>query len=360
MRIGLLIYGGLDTVSGGYLYDRMLGAYLEGQGDKVEIVSLPWRNYLSHLGDNLSPALSRRLRHLQVDILLQDELNHPSLFWLNKRLRSELSYPIVTIVHHLRCSEEHPNLLKGFYRRVEEQYLHSVDGFIFNSQTTRDVVADVGINLEALPYVAAQPAADHLNPTITEGEITHRALKGGPLELLFVGNLIPRKGLDTLLGALRQLPPDIWRLTVVGSLSVDKKYVKSIRRQLKAPRLTENVRLAGTLDNDALIAQFESSHLLAAPSSYEGFGIVTLEGMGFGLPGIATSSGGAGEIITHGQDGYLIQPGQAEPLAGHIAELAADRGRLRAFSLAARRRFLAHPTWEQCGEQIRDFLQNLV
>jgi len=360
MRIGLLIYGGLDTVSGGYLYDRMLAAYLQSQGDKVEIISLPWRNYPSHLGDNLSPALARRLRQLQVDILLQDELNHPSLFWLNQRLRGKLPYPIVTIVHHLRSSEEHPNLLKGFYRRVEEQYLHSVDGFIFNSQTTREVVAGAGINLEALPYVVAKPAADHLDPTITEVEITHRSKKDGPLELLFVGNLIPRKGLDTLLGALKQLPPEIWRLTVVGSLSADKKYTESIRRQLKDPRLAENVRLTGTLENDALIAQFKSSHLLVAPSSYEGFGIVYLEGMGFGLPAIAGEDGGAAEIITSGVNGFLVPTGDSAIIKEYLNTLAASREQLLAMSYAARERFLAHPTWEQCGEQIRRFLQDLV
>ena len=44
MRIGLVIYGSLDTLSGGYLYDRMLDEHLRRQGDEVEIISLPWRN----------------------------------------------------------------------------------------------------------------------------------------------------------------------------------------------------------------------------------------------------------------------------------------------------------------------------
>ena len=53
MRIGLVIYGSLDTISGGYLYDRKLVEFLLHHGDQVEIISLPWRDYTRHLMDNL-------------------------------------------------------------------------------------------------------------------------------------------------------------------------------------------------------------------------------------------------------------------------------------------------------------------
>ena len=59
-------------------------------------------------------------------------------------------------------------------------------------------------------------------------------------------------------------------------------------------------------------------HLLAVPSSYEGFGIVYLEGMHFGLPAIAGTDGAAKEIITHGQNGFLVRPGNPQALAHHI------------------------------------------
>ena len=105
MRIGLVIYGSLETVSGGYIYDRMLIEHLRHQGDQVEIISLPWRDYGRHLIDNLSWSLYRRLRCASFDVLLQDELNHPSLLGLNHWLRNRVRYPILAIVHHLRCNE---------------------------------------------------------------------------------------------------------------------------------------------------------------------------------------------------------------------------------------------------------------
>ena len=103
MRIGLIIYGDLDTVSGGFLYDRVLVDHLRESGDDVEIISLPWRSYAGNISDNWSARLRARLEEQRLDLMLQDELNHSSLFRLNRKLRR--SYPIVSIVHHLRSSE---------------------------------------------------------------------------------------------------------------------------------------------------------------------------------------------------------------------------------------------------------------
>jgi len=356
LNIGLVIYGSLDTLSGGYLYDRKLMDHLARFGDRIEIISLPWRNYARHLADNLDRDLLRRMRRLNVDILLQDELNHPSLFWLNRRLKRSNPYPLVSIVHHLRCSEKRPAWQNAFYRLIERLYLASVDAFIFNSQTTQQTVTQIGVNQSARAFIIAHPAGDHYSPDISEEEIFKRAQEPGPLRLLFLGNLIPRKGLHTLVEALGHLPHDDYRLTIVGSLDVDKAYSNAIHRQIARECLSDSVRIRGSLNERRLAALLRSSQLLVVPSSYEGFGIVYLEGMGFGLPAIASTAGAAHEIITHGQNGYLVPPGDACALAECLSGLAQDRQRLGAASLAARKRYLEHPTWEQTAGRIRSFL----
>jgi len=354
VRLGLVIYGSLDTRSGGYLYDRKLVDYLRRQGDHVEIVSLPWRSYPRHLGDNFSKALLDRLSRLQVDILLQDELNHPSLFRLNRRLRSRTSSPIISIVHHLRCSEQHPAWLKPFYRAVERAYLHSVDGFIFNSRTTRTVVEQL-LGRETAGVVA-WPAGNRLDVRLSPEEIIRRAHRPGPLQIIFVGNVIPRKGLHTLLAALARLPTESWRLTVVGSLTVAPAYVRQIRRRIAGQGLESQMDFGGSVPDETLAAQLQTAHVLALPSSYEGFGIVYLEGMGAGLPAIATTAGAAGEIITHAETGFLIGPGDTATLANYLHEMHQNRERLAAMSLAAQHRYAAQPTWEQTTQRIREYL----
>jgi glycosyltransferase involved in cell wall biosynthesis len=322
----------------------------------VQVISLPWRAYALHLLDNLSRSLAHRLRSGRFDVLLQDELNHPSLFWLNRRLKEVLPYPLISIVHHLRCSEQRQAWQNHFYSQIERRYLSSVDGFVFNSQTTLRAVEGLEVDLTVRPHVVACPAGDQFAPHISDIEVDHRAAEPGPLRVLFLGNLIPRKGLHTLLAALEGTYPGECELTVVGGQQVAPRYVRAIRRQIDRAGLASRVRLLGALGPDELPDCLRSHHLMAVPSSYEGYGIVYLEGMASGLPAIATTAGAAGEIITDSVDGYLVPPGDAPALAQCLRRLAGDRSLLAAMSLAARRRYRAQPTWVQTAGVIRDFL----
>ena len=358
MHVGLLIYGRLDTVSGGFIYDRNLVRYLREAGDRVDVISLPWRQYGLGLLDNLNPDLRRRLTQAAFDVLLEDELVHPSCFWLNQRLRPRLSYPVVAIVHHLRCREHHPAGLTRLYRQVEQRYLASVDAFICVSRTTAGDVEDLAGRTR--PLLVASPGRDGLPGAVNREAIIARATAPDPFNLLFVGNLIPRKELQTLLAALASLPRDDWHLTVAGSLTMDAAYVDAIRGQIKDAGLTPRVSLLGALPAGELAARCAASHLLAVPSSYEGFGIIYLEGMQFGLPAIAGTAGAAHEIITHGHNGFLVPPGNPEALAHHIELLIRDRELLLKMSLAAYQSAAAHPTWNDSAARVRAFLQSFI
>ena len=361
MNIGLVIYGSLDTVSGGYLYDRKLVEYLRAQGDTVEIISLPWRNYAAHLMDNFSFRLpcviasgAKQSRHDQsFDILIQDELNHPSLIEAN---RGRHPYPVVSLVHHLRCSELRPRWQNDLYRIVEKKYLQSVDGFIFNSKTTERAVNGVVENSK--PSVIAYPPTDRFGEAISEGKIRERA-KSRELRILFVGNVIYRKGLHTLFGAVNRQTSKV-RVDVVGGLTAEPGYAKQIQKYVAANRLSSFVFLHGSLDQQPLIDLYKQAHVMVVPSSYEGFGIVYLEGMAFGLPAVGTTAGAASEVISHGKDGYWIEPDDAETLASHIHTLASDRELLVKLSLNAVRRYQVQPKWNETAKGIREFLIRMI
>ncbi len=362
MRIGLVIYGDLDTVSGGYLYDRMLVAHLRAAGDSVEVVSLPWRSYGQHLTDNFASALRRRLRDGAWDVLLQDELNHPSLFWVNRRLGRVRAgeprpYPIIAIVHHLRCSEARPAWQNRLYRWVERRYLRGVDGFIFNSRTTQGVVT--GLVGAGRASVVAHPGRDHRPVTVTAAQIAARAAEPGPLRVLFIGNLIPRKGLHTVVDALAQAPSGA-RLTVVGDADVDPAYAVAIRAQIARLGLAGRVELLGAASDEALARLLVESQVLAVPSSYEGYGIVYAEALGHGLPVIASIAGAAHEIVADGQEGFLVAPGDAAAIAAILGRLSGDRAALARMSQAALARYATLPTWAESAAQARGFLSSII
>jgi glycosyltransferase involved in cell wall biosynthesis len=354
MRVGLIIYGDLSLTSGGYLYDRRLVGYLRAQGDEVEIFSLPWRNYRNHLLDNLRRDLMNNLRQTNFDILLQDELNHPSLFWLNRRLRPHITWPLISVVHHLRSSERHPTWQLKLFHMVERSYLQTIDGFVFNSETTRGTVkALLG---KEKTHVVAYPAGDHIAGHAEPAFILERAQRNGPLRLLFVGNVTPRKGLHLLLAALETLSEELWQLEVIGDLNTDRTYAERLMKPDGANGFSNNITWHGRLHAASVEKLMASSHVLVVPSSYEGFGIVYLEGMRYGLPAIGTTSGAAHEIISHGQNGFLIDPDDAGSLVRHIITLHQDRQLLAQMSAAALARSQSHPTWETSMRRIRDFL----
>jgi len=348
MNIGLVIYGSLDTVSGGYFYDRKLVEYLRGQGDSVEIFSLPWRNYNAHLTDNFHFRLPTHL-----DILIEDELNHPSLILAN---RGKHPYPLISLVHHLRCSEQRPAWQNALYRAVEKKYLNSVDGFIFNSRTTESMVE--GLFVAKKPAIIAHPPTDQFGSRLSEDEISSRA-ESGPLHILFLGNVIERKGLHTLLRAINA-EPLACNVSVVGAMTAEPRYAYEMGRYVLTHGLSSQVTFHGLLDHAELVEKLKSAHVLVVPSSYEGFGIVYLEGMGFGIPAIGTTAGAAGEIIEHGKTGYLITPDDTTALVEYLHLLAEDRSLLRRLSLNAQARYLRQPSWEETAERLRNFLCSFV
>lgn len=352
MHVGLVIYGDLENTSGGFLYDRELVEYLREQGDDVDVISLPWRTYRYQLWDNLSPDVYRRLRG-EYDVLLQDELCHPSLLLANRRL--DRDSPIVSIVHSAKTAETRSSRWNWFFREIERQYLTTVDGVVSNSRATAEIVE----RLVDAPTVVVPPGRGHRSPGVTAEAIAARS-RETPVRIVFVGNLIPRKGVHTLIDGLARLPIGAWQLTIVGSLESNRSYVARLRQLIERLGLEEAVTLTGRLSDGKLTDCLRRNHLLAVPSTYEAFGIVYLEGMGFGLPALATTAGGADEIIADGENGFLVPPNDPQAIAESLESVLCDRERLREMSFTARETYESHHSWSETGSRIRDFLQQFA
>ena len=358
MKIGLIIYGSLDILTGGFIYDRKVMEYLKGQGHQIEVITLPWRTYPAHLLDNFSQIYLERLANTRVDIWIQDELNHPSLFLLNRKFKKRQNVPFLAIVHHLKCNEFRPKWENSFFRFIEKKYLHSVDGFIFNSQTTRKTVE---VLLSApKPYCIGYPGTASDAPNVEENAIIQRSSRKGPVRIIFVGSWIPRKELHTLISALAMINPNNWFLEIVGSQETDPAYSAHVHDLIRDYDLSERIQIHGQLTREELQNCYKRSHVLAVPSSYEGFGIVYLEGMSYGLPAIASTTGAAHETVIHGVNGFLIEPGNAKSIAQTIEVLNDDRAKLAQMGIAGLKKYQLHPTWQQTGHVIDMFLQKMA
>ena len=358
MRIGFVIYGSPDTLTGGYLYDRIMARRLAQLGHEVEMICLPGGSYPNRLRQALSPGLCGRLLAGGFDVFIQDELCHPSLFLVNRRLRRQGGPILVALVHQVLCDEPRARWRNRFLRLVERAYLTSVDGFIHNSETTRRTVTAL-VGRHGRPQVIAYPAGDRLGSPLSAEVISQRAIRPGPLELLFLGNVIPRKGLLPLLEALAGVDRKLWRLTVVGGLEFDPGHAAKVRQLVRQLGLAEAVRFSGPRQGDDLVELLSASQLFCMPYAYEGFGIAILEAMAFGLPAIGCRAGAAGETISHGTNGFLLAPGDTAGLGPLLAELHRDREQLRRLALAACATYAGRPTWQDGAAAIDGFLREM-
>ena len=358
MHLGLIIYGSLATLTGGYIYDRMLVDYMRQRGNQVEIISLPYRNYGSHLLDNYSSRLASASAALQFDLLLQDELCHPSLCRLNHRLQKTAQFPVVAIVHQVLCRQPRTRLLNRIYEIVERTYFNSVDAFVFNSNTTRQTVEK--LLPVRRPAVVACPAGDRLGCLPSAERIELRAASPGPLRLIFVGNVLPDKGLLPLIRSLSGLPSGSWHLTVAGSLEMNRSYSRKVQESIPTQNMKHQVMLAGSVDGPDLASLLALSHVFIMPYSHESFGMAHLEAMGFGLPVIASSNGAVKEFVVPEQNGFLIDPGDVATTRACLKQLNHDRQLLVKMSRAALQTFNERPRWRETMETVYQFLRGLV
>ena len=354
MHLGFVVYGGLDGTSGGYRYDRRLADYCRARGDTVDVIALPEGGYWRRVADGVAPAIARQLDR-PVDVLLEDELCHPSLWRQHRRL--DRPGAVVALVHHV-ASDRPPGRLPRLRRGIERRYLRSVDGAVCTSTFTRRRAARLAPALAECPV--APPAGRTEGAAVTPEAVRRRATEG-PLRIAFVGNLVPRKDPLTLLDAVDRLADDAdWELTVVGSHAAAPAYAERVVEAAADRGLDDRVGFAGEVDDAALADVLAASHVCCVPSTYEGFGMVYLEAMEHGVVPIASATGGAGEFVTDGDNGALVDPGDVDRIAALLADWAADRDRLADRGVAALETAAAHPSWTETLSTVRTYLQQIA
>jgi glycogen(starch) synthase len=161
-----------------------------------------------------------------------------------------------------------------------------------------------------------------------------------PLRLLFVGQVIPHKGANTAIQALKHMRDsgaDSVSLTVAGG-SVIPSYVQSIQTLVRELGLEDSVTFTGGLPREAVRDLYASHDVLIFPSVWdEPFSITLLEAMASGLGVVATLTGGTGEILRDGVNALAFPKEDAATCARQTLRLIRDTKLLEQIRLAARR-----------------------
>lgn len=352
MRVGLLIYGNINTISGGYLYDRKLVEFLRKNGDEVTIISLKKTSYFKALISNSIPV---ELKKIQLDILIQDELVHPSFWCINFKLKKILKCPIISLVHLFSSAMPGAPHKKLLYLFFEKRYLKSVDGLILNSEATLDQAGKI-LQKKIPSNLIAVPCGNNFS----EIKEMKKNYSSKEFRILFVGNITQQKGLHVLIKSMYILDNKNISLSVIGYEDIEPRYLESIKKYIKINGLESRIKFFGPLERGALKDKYLEHDIFVLPSVNEAYGIVFLEAMQFYLPIIGCNLGGAKEIIEENVNGYLIDPDDSIRLAELIDSINTNRQLLEQLSKSARQKYSQHPTWDKSFKKIRVFLQKIM
>ena len=250
--------------------------------------------------------VSRRVRPTHV--LLPDFhaalRNVPALLWL--RVRG------VRVIARLGTAPPTGTFYRHLWRRVINPV---VDRFVANSDFTRRELMTHGIDGNKIETI------ENMAPRRPHGLPPDGARIPG--RVIFVGQIIPGKGLDLLLEAialLRGRGLDA-TLDVVGAIDgweapEFQGHRAALRERAARPDLTGAVNFLGFSENVPALLSRASVHCCPSrPDLREGFGLVVLEAKLAGVPSVVTPSGNLPEMIEHTRDGWLCPRADAEAIA---------------------------------------------
>jgi glycosyltransferase involved in cell wall biosynthesis len=225
-------------------------------------------------------------------------------------------------------------LLTGLYDRIFlPPTLSGVDRIIVHTRSYGSTSRAVrGRRLEIIPSAVD---VDRFHPRHEPGDLAERLKLNGHRVIAFAGRLVPHKGVDVILRALADLPPDVVLLVIGRGPRLSD--LVSLARRLG---VEERIRFLPRVSDEDLPRHLRAADLFVFPSQnrLEGFGLAVAEAMATGLPVITADMPGVREVIEPGVEGLLVEPLLGQDLSARIRELLNDPERRRRMGEAARRR----------------------
>jgi len=167
---------------------------------------------------------------------------------------------------------------------------------------------------------------------------------------LSIGRLEEVKGFHHLIMALdkiREKTAPI-KLVIAGP---EFNYGQQLRKLVAETKMADRVIFYGPIDGREKLEALAATDIAIMPSIYEGFSIFLLEAMAAGKPVIATKTGVAQELIKHGKNGFLINPGNVEELSGKIIEIL-NNNRISSLMAQESRNTANAFDWKKMAEQV--------
>lgn len=296
-------------------HDTAVSADCLPAGDNIEVVSIACRSVSSHRWHRWpQEAVASRLPSRALWQALQ--ARQPDLIWIHEYSPYTLTglvyakWQRIPVVVSSEIGRDNAACFRWTVRLWHRFWGHFVDGFIACCPAARRPLATTSAPcIDAFHAVDSRVFAPAVHPP-----------SNSAVTFVFLGHLIPRKGLDLLFAAAARLKVQTqlpFRLRVIGGGDT-----AALRQAAAQEGVAENLELTGFLSGEALREAVRSSDVFVLPTRQDTYAAVVHEAACLGLPLLVSKYAGAAEALIGGtRSGFIIDPFDADDFARHMLAL---------------------------------------
>lgn len=286
-------------------------------------------------------------------------------FWMSGfaalRAAHEYGIPVVQTFHALgsvkRRYQKAADTSPPSRIRLESKLAQNVTAIIATCTDEVRELAAYGVPPERVFVIPCGVATEDFRP---DGSVAERS--GDRFRILTFGRLVPRKGVGTLITALRHVPDT--ELIVAGG--PDRHSLRDDPDARRLIRLAEEqgvagrVRFLGRVAHEEMPPLIRSADTVVSVPWYEPFGITPLEAMACGVPVIASAVGGHLDTVEDGVTGLLVPPQRPMTLAALLRQLLANPKLRSSLGTAAAERAHRRYSWQRVAEETEAVYERLL
>lgn len=280
--------------------------------------------------------------------------------------QSGSNVPFITTVHGVLADEYAQAQARGaesarakvanfFMKRlakIEAESAKNATLVVTISEYSKQKIVDLyGVDPKKIRIVPNGVDPQRFQPNPTGGNAFKKRIGAdGKQMVLFVGRLIPRKGLSYLVEAAKQVVKE--RGETMFAIVGDGPMRSRLEAEVAQADLSGNFVFLGDVSEADLTAAYGCADVFAFPSIQEGQGIALLEAQASSKPVVAFKVSGVSEAVLDGETGLLVAPADSDALAEVLLRLLSDASLRQRMGVRGREHVLGTLTWDVCAQKM--------
>lgn len=332
-------------ITGGHKYDAYLFSKLKHLHQDFYIVSDEKLNFYSKKSFLYNLVYFKKIRRfLNSQVLLINSRLYPRLIFFlffYKLLKPQCE---IIMIHHHYNFMTNKGFKKRLHKLLELIFLKMAKKIIIPSNYIKDLTKTILPNKEII----------FLEIAFNKSNITKEVSTNPKNKFLFVGTIEKRKGIHFLIKALKSITID-FHLDLVGHYVAEDEYYNSLKTLIREYKLENKVSFRGRVAETNLVNYFTEASMFVFPSLHEGYGMVIMEAMSFGLPVIAFNNSAIPYTVKNNINGFLVKNSDVDDLSNKITHLSTNKTLLKKMSFNARKTYLSARSINDLDTDIKNF-----